>query len=185
MEMSDNTGSPTANPIWNTVLTYGGYCAGAFVVFSLVVYLTGFNVMNLSGIAVLYGTTLIISFIFATMAIRHQRDRIDDGYISYGRALLVGLLVVMAGVIVSGFWNYILVNFVDPNYVVNLKEQFVEAWGDKMPAEQLEEALAGFDKTGDFLLNLKNGVVGGLIFGLITGLITAAFLKKQPEMPNL
>ncbi|MBK8192995.1 MAG: DUF4199 domain-containing protein [Lewinellaceae bacterium] len=124
--------------------------------------------MNLQpGIAVLYGTTLIISFIFATMAIRHQRDRIDDGYISYGRALLVGLLVVMAGVIVSGFWNYILVNFVDPNYVVNLKEQFVEAWGDKMPKQNNWKKPSQVSlKPATFCLNLKerNNVVGGLIW---------------------
>jgi len=169
-------------PIWNTVLRYGGYCAGAYVAFSLLMYLINFNMMSLGGLVVLYGSMFAIGFVFATMAIRYQRDQLDGRLISYGKALLVGLLTVLIGMFVSDLWNYVLVNFIDPGYVDNLKAQFEEAWGDKMPAEALEQALQGFDKAGDLFANLKQGLIGGGIFGLIIGLITAAFLKKQPEI---
>lgn len=169
-------------PIWNTVLRYGSYAAGIFVAFSLLTYLVNFNLMSFSGIAILYGSILIIGFVFASMAIRHQRDKLDDGYISYGKALLIGLLTVFIGMFVSGLWNYVLINFIDPNYVNTLKEQFLETWGGNMPPEALEQALEGFDKSSNLLENLKSSTIGGLVVGLIVGLITAAFMKKQPEM---
>ena len=171
------------NPIWNTVLRYGLYCAGAFVVFSLLLYLVNFNMMTFGGMAVFYVLLLAISFTFAIMAQRAQRDQVDGGYITYGKALLVGLATVLLGVFVSSFWNYILVNFIDPGYVDSLKEQFIETWGEQMPAESLEQALEGFDKSGDLLNTIKQGLIGGVIYGLIVGLISAAFTKKQPEIP--
>lgn len=183
MDTLDSPDVQTPNtPIWNTVLRYGAYCGGAYIAFSLLMYLINFNMMSLGGLFVLYGSTLAIGFVFATMAIRHQRDQLDGRYIGYGKALLVGLLTVLIGVFISSLWNYVLVNFIDPNYVANLKEQFVEAWGESMPAEALEKSLEGFDKTGEFGTALINGLTGGGIFGLIVGLITAAFMKKQPEI---
>ncbi|MBP6825922.1 MAG: DUF4199 domain-containing protein [Saprospiraceae bacterium] len=176
-----NTASSPQMPVWNTVLRYGGFCAAGMVVLSLLIYITNFNVMALSGLAVMYISMFGICFATAAIGTKYQRDQLDGGYITYGKAVLVGLLIVLVGMFVSSLWNYILVNFIDPNYVAGMKEQFVEAWGEKMPAESLEEALKGFDKSGDLLTNIKNGIVGGLVIGLIVGLITAAFLKKQPE----
>jgi len=183
MDTSNTPSNQSGNtPIWSTILRYGSYTAGAFVVFSLLTYLVNFNMMSFSGIAVLYGSILIIGFVLASMAIRYQRDQLDGGYISYGKALLVGSLTVLLGMFLSGFWNYVLINFIDPNYVNTLKEQFLETWGGSMPPEALEQALEGFDKSGELLSTLKSSLMGGVIFGLIVGLITAAFMKKQPEM---
>lgn len=172
----------SATPIWDTVLRYGLYAAGAYIALSLIMYLTNFNMMTIGGMITYYGSSLAIGAVFAIMAIRHQRDQLDGGYISYGKALLVGLLPVFIGVFISSLWGYVLVNFIDPGYVDMLKEQFVETWGEQMPAEALEEALEGFDKAGDMFVILKQGLMGGAIFGLIVGLITAAFMKKQPEI---
>lgn len=178
---SPNQQSPNT-PIWDTVLRFGAYCAGAYVVMSLLMYLVNFNMMSIGGMVAFYVSTFAVGFVFAIMAMRHQRDRLDGGYISYGKALLIGLLTVLIGTFVSSLWNYVLINFIDPDYVANLKEQFVETWSERMPPEALEKALEGFDKAGDIGSNLKNGLLGGAIYGLIVGLISAAFMKKQPEI---
>jgi membrane protein DedA with SNARE-associated domain len=178
----DTLNTPTSQPIWNTVLRYGSYCAGAMVFFSLLSYLTNFNMMSLSGIIILYLVLFAIGFTFAALAMRHQRDQLDGGYIGYGKALAIGLLTVMIGMFVSGLWNYVLVNFIDPNIVATLKEQFMEGWGKNMPPEALEKALEGFDKAGELGTNLINSLTSGGFVGLIVGLITAAFMKKQPEI---
>jgi hypothetical protein len=183
MSTLDSPHQPASTtPIWNTVLRYGLYAAGAYIALSLIMYLTSFNMMTIGGGITYYVCLFAIGAVFAVMATRHQRDQLDGGYIGYGKALLVGLLTVFIGVFISSLWGYVLINFIDPGYVDNLKEQFVETWGEQMPADALEEALEGFDKAGDPLAILKQGVMGGGIFGLIVGLITAAFMKKQPEI---
>jgi hypothetical protein len=169
----------TPPSFWNTVLRYGGISAIAGVVMSLLFYLLDFNMMSFSGMAIQFIVAFGISVTIAALAIKYQRDNFDGGYIGYGRALLIGLLVILVGSLGSSVWNYILINFIDPGYVDNLKDKFIETWGENMPAENLEEALEGFDKAGDILTILKNGIIGGLVVGLITGLIAAGIMKRD------
>lgn len=180
MDALDNNPTP-APPIWNTVLRYGAYFGGAMIVFSLLMYLIEFNMMSLSGIAIMYATMLLMGGAFAVMAGRFQRDQLNGGYITFGKAFLIGLLTVFAGMLISGLWNFILVTVIDPDYVTALKDQFVEAWGESMPPEALEEALKGFDKSGEFSGVMSSSLWGGGIFGAICGLIAGAIVKKQPE----
>lgn len=169
----------TPPPFWNTVLRYGGISALAGVVLSLLFYLLDFNMMSFSGMAIQFITAFGVSITVAALAIKYQRDNFDGGYITFGRALLIGLLVTMVGSLGSSVWNYILMNFIDPGYIDNLKEKFIATWGENMPPESLEEALKGFDNAGDILTILKNGVIGGLVIGLISGLVAAGIMKRD------
>ncbi len=182
----DTLDSPTPQspniPVWNTVLRYGLYLAGATIVFGLLIYLVNFNMMTFGGMALYYGSLLAMSTVFAVMAIKYQRNQLDGGYISYGKALLVGALTIFAGSMVASLWGYVFVNFIDPDYLTTLKEMLEDTWGDQMTAEQLAEANEGFDKADEIGASLWSGVKSGGISGLIIGLITAAFTKKPPQI---
>ncbi|MCB9316717.1 MAG: DUF4199 family protein [Lewinellaceae bacterium] len=180
MAVLDNTSAPnTPPPFWNTALRYGGFCGLTLVVFSLISYLLGISPMSFSAIAINFIIALGVTIAFAAIAIKFQRDQLDGGFISYGRALVVGIVTVGIGVIISSVWNYILVNFIDPGYVDTLKEEFMETWGENMPADAIEKTMENFDKMGDISTIATNGVIGGLILGLIAGLIAAAFMKRD------
>lgn len=186
MDSIDTANSPTPNaPIWNTVLQYGGYCGGIMVAFSLLTYLMDLNVMSVSGMLTVYGSILVIGFVMAAIAMRYQRDQLDGGLLSYGKALGIGVLVILIAMVISSFWNYILVNFIDPEYISRLQDQFMETWGANMPEDAMEKALEGFEEAGNFITVLKNGLIGGTIFGLIIGLITAAFMKRDPKVDTM
>lgn len=152
------------------------------IALSLLMYLLGANAMSISGIVMLYGSILIVGGVFASLAIKHQRDRLEGGLINYGRALLIGMLTVFLAMFISSIWNYILINFIDPEYINTLKEQFVETWGQNMPPDALEKTMEEFDKSGDFGKTMMNGLSGGAFFGLIIGLISAAFMKRSPTV---
>jgi hypothetical protein len=177
-----NTNTPSKQPDWNNILRQGGFAGLALTGFSILTYILDVNLMSFSGIALLYGAMFTVGFIFAVIAIRFQRDKVDGGYITYGKALLVALLTVFIGVFISSVWNYVLVNFIDPDIISAMKDDFVETWGQSMPQEALDKALEGFDKAGDVGPTLKNALIGGLIYGLIIGLISAEFMKRQPEV---
>ena len=182
MDTIDTPALPVSNtPIWNTVLRYGAYCGGALVLFSLLAYLIDINLMSISGMLLFYGAILIIGFVLAAMAMRYQRDKLDNGLIGYGKALSIGLLVILIGMIISSFWNYLFLNFIDTEYLSRMKEQFVATWGENMPQEALDKTLEGLDKAGDFFESLKSSLIVGTILGLIIGLITAAFMKREAK----
>lgn len=183
MEIIDTISAPNnPQPIKDTVLRYGGYSAAASVLISLVFYLTGINMFSLSGMVIGFTVTIGVSFAIAALAMRYQRDRLDGGVISYGRALAIGMLVLLIGSFASGLWNYVLVNLIDPGYINSLKDQFVHTWGDTIPADKMDKALANFDQATDFMQSMKRAVINGAIFSLIISLITAAFMKRGPRM---
>lgn len=116
----------------------------------------------------------------SVMAIR-QQTVLDGGYMSYGRGLLIAFCVTFIAAFLANIWNYALVNFIDPDYVLRMKESFVNNWSEAMPAEKIEEALARFDKMSDLGTSLTSGAGYALFIGLIAGLIAAAFgMKSRP-----
>ncbi len=182
MDTIDSANAPAQNaPIWDTVLRYGSYNGGIAIAISLIVYIMDVNMLAFSGIFIVSGSMLAIGFVMVFMAIQYQRDQLDGGIISYGKALSIGLLVTLLATFISSLWNYVLVNYIDPGYIAKLQEQFMSTWGENMPQEALEKALEGFEKAGDLVEILKNAIISGTIFGLVVGLITAAFMKRDPK----
>ncbi|MEZ4925333.1 MAG: DUF4199 domain-containing protein [Saprospiraceae bacterium] len=182
METLDNLNEPQkGTAIWDTVLRFGLYGGGAMVVFSLLTYLTEFNMMTIMGGITMFLMALLISFGIAIFAIKHQRDKLDGGYINYGKALLVALLAIILAMIISGIWSFIFTNFIDPDYIVKLKDQFIETWGGKMPEEAMEQTLESLEKAGEIGTSMFNAIKGGLVYGLIASLITAGFMKREQK----
>jgi Protein of unknown function (DUF4199) len=183
MEMLETPPTTPAQtvPVWQTSMLYGVYCGVGMMFFSMITYLADINLMSISGLITLYLAIFVIGFITTALAIRHQRDQIDNGHISFGKAMSVGILVVLVGMLISGGWNYVFINFIDTGYMTHLKEQFTETWGEKMPEEALQQALDGFDTAGSLLQTLKSNLMSGVFLGLIIGSITAAFMKREPK----
>jgi hypothetical protein len=167
-------------PIWDTVLRYGGYNGLIAIALSMAFYLLGLDIFSISGMLTATLLPVTASIIMAVVAIKHQRDQLDGGYIKFGKALQVGLFVVFAGSFISSLWNYLLVTVIDPGYIDQMKENFANSsFGSSVPPEAMEEALKGFDKMGDLTQTLTSGLGGGLFWGLVVGLIAAAALKKE------
>lgn len=181
MSILDSNDSLRPNqPITDTVLRYGGYNGLIAIALSMAFYLLGVNVFSMSGMLTASVLPIAASVTMAVLAIKHQRDQLDGGFIKYGKALLVGLTVVFIGSFVSSIWNYLLATVIDPGYIDKMKESFANSsFGSSVPPEAMEEALAGFDKIGDLTQTLISGAGGGLVWGLIVGLIVAAVLKKE------
>lgn len=93
---SNDTARPN-NPIVNTVLRYGGYNGLIAIALSMTFYLLGVDIFSISGMLTATLLPVTASVIMAVLAIKHQRDQLDGGYIKYGKALLVGLIVVFTG----------------------------------------------------------------------------------------
>jgi hypothetical protein len=174
-----NFQAPTQKPIWNTVLRFGGIYGGSAIALSLLLYLMEVNTMSIGNMMLILVLSLAMAITINLFAIKHQRDQLDGGFISFGKATGIGVLVTMIGSVASTIWNWILINFIDPEYINKMKDQFIETWGENMSTDQLEQAVQGFDKAGDLGGNLVNGLIVGAIVGVIAGLILAAFLKRE------
>lgn len=180
----ENTSTQALLPVdWSVVVRQALVLAVALIAYSVLIYVLDINMMSISAGFINFLLTIALGAGVALMTVKHQRS-LDGGFIRFGRALLVGFATAAGGLFISGFWNYILVKFIDPDYPTRMKEQMLEAWGEFMPPEALEEmerSSTGFEKMANLGSTAITSFFVALFFGLICGLIAAAIGRRNPK----
>jgi hypothetical protein len=184
MSTLDTTNQSQTNaPIWKTALLWGAYASVAGILISLLMFLFDYNPLSggMAGMFLMFGIGLTMAGIFAALAIKQYRDKDNGGYVKYGTGLLISIVVSAVSGTVGQIWEYIMGTVIDPSRYSKMAEAFAETWGEAMPPEALEEALAKFEEGPQLLNILTSGLLGGAFFGLLVGLIVAAIMKREPK----
>jgi hypothetical protein len=110
------------------------------------------------------------------------RDGLNEGTITYGKALGYGTLIALfAGIITSAF-AFVYLGFIDDSFLqYTLTTQEDQMYEQGLPEEQIEMRMKMtkmFMKPGAFALM---GILTNTFLGFIISLITAAILKKEPK----
>jgi hypothetical protein len=156
-------------------MTWGAITGIILIVYSLVLYLAHQNANQALGF--LSYILLIAGIIIGSIA---YRDKIMGGFISYKDAFLTGLLITIFAGILSSFFSFILIRFIDPGVV----EQYIAQAEEKMmnkglTEDQIEMAM---EKTKEFMGSPVMVLIGLLTFafiGSVISLVTAAIIKKE------
>jgi hypothetical protein len=110
------------------------------------------------------------------------------GTLTYGQAVGVGVLAMVFASVISGLYNFLLFQVIDPSLQEQLRvfteEQIIKQ--GRVPEEQLEMAVNMAAKFQTPPIMFAMAVVGGAFIGTIISLITAIFIKKNPsdEVPE-
>ncbi len=165
---------PQPNLLKST-LNYGGLLGLILVVFSMILWMLNLSLNKSLG----YLSYIIIIaglFIFLKLF----RDQEMGGYISYGKALGAGLLIIVFSGLVTAAYSYILFKFIDPGLVEKMalmaEEQLYERG---MTDDQIEVAVNAqkmFMKPGILAIF---GLFGHVFFGFLLTLIVSIFVKKD------
>ena len=118
------------------------------------------------------------------MAIYSYR-KTNDGFLSLGEALKLGLGISVISALIAIIYTYILVNFLDPDTI----EKTFEVTQNKMLDENPEMTQEQIDLAKEMQLKFSSiGVIStmilifSLVFGFIVSLITGLILKRnRPE----
>jgi hypothetical protein len=123
---------------------------------------------------------LIVGTILAQKAFRQA----NEGYMSYGQGLGVGMVLAAVSSVLGAIFSYIYVTLIDPEMPTRILEKVradSEARGNMSDA-QIEQAMrwTAMFVQGPALAGIA--LVSGALMGLVVSLITAAFLKNpKPE----
>lgn len=116
------------------------------------------------------------------MAVRKHRDTDLGGYISFGRAFMVGFLAALIIAVITTVWTYLFFTVIEPDLIGNILEMTREnmATQQNMSEEQIDQALSfmGFMFTPGGM-SLTAGFFT-LLAGTFFSLIVAAVMKKNP-----
>jgi hypothetical protein len=161
--------------IFQHTMTWGAITGIILIVFSLVLYLAHQTANKALGY--LSYILLIAGIVIGSIA---YRDKVLGGFISYKDAFVAGLLITIFAGILSSFFTFILIRYIDPSVV----EQILAQTEEKMIARGLSEddVELAMEKTREFIGSPVMVLVGLFSFafiGTVISLITAAIVKKE------
>ncbi|MCB0651686.1 MAG: DUF4199 domain-containing protein [Saprospiraceae bacterium] len=176
---------PSSVSYMQTVLRYGVIGAMITIIFGLIGNLTGLS-SPCNGIAMtaIFGLVSIVIYIGVLVyGIRKHRDDELGGYISFGRAFLVGFLIAIIMTIIGQIFNYVYFNYIDSELLSNSMDCIREMY-EKMGMDEatIEEAMS---KAGD-QMDKQKSLVGALPMALGINAVVAAIVglimkKSVPE----
>ncbi|MDQ3190976.1 MAG: DUF4199 domain-containing protein [Bacteroidota bacterium] len=161
-------------------LNYGSIAGVVSFAIFLLAYFAGYDPL---GAASWLGAWVPIVFI--VIGIKKQRDQIFNGYISYGQALGMGLMITFVYASLFGLLVYIFGVLIDPGIVELRKQESLEAM--QKGYEQLPQFFSEeyYDTVIEELEQMSVSSIafseftGKLFGGLLISLIAAAFLKHS------
>jgi len=161
-------------------LNYGLLSGGIGVIFGLMLYSMD---MHYQGEFMTVIISLLITLgviIFALL----QFKKANNGFMSFGQALKVGVGLCLVAGIIGVVFNQIMANFIDPDMI----EKAVEFQRNKLletssfTPEQIDEQLAMGRKFQTPVMQIAFGLLGSIFFGFLLTLIPALVLKKQENL---
>ena len=161
-----------------TVLKYGGYGLIASVaLFSLA--LAFGDGMSYSAQEVLGYITILASLSFIYFGIKHYRDKVNNGLISLGKAIGIGMLIAIMVGIGIGIADYIYTAQINPDFMTEYMEYTLKAMEENLSQEEfivekakVEEQMQamGSSTTLAFIM-FATVVIIGFLVSLLSGLI--------------
>ncbi|HEY9124022.1 MAG TPA: DUF4199 domain-containing protein [Bacteroidales bacterium] len=168
--MENNNGS-----LLKATMNYGLITGLIVIVYSLLLYIIGLHLNQYFG----YLTIVIMAaciFIFT----KQYRDKQNEGFISFGKAFQLGILIGVFAAILLSFFSYIEVTFIDPTIV----EKQLDIQREKMLAkgiseEQVEMGIQMAKKMMTPAMLFIVSILSFTFWAAIISLITSAILKKN------
>jgi F0F1-type ATP synthase membrane subunit c/vacuolar-type H+-ATPase subunit K len=169
MEQTNNSN------LMKSTMTSGAILGAALLIYTLVLYMT-----NLTFSSVLGYVSYLIMIGGIVLGIKNFRDQEQQGFITYGRAIGIGMLTVLFASIIMAVFIYLLYTVIDPGLI----EKAIEFSRNKMAAKNLtdDQIEAAINMTKKFMtpaFMVIGTIIGYGFFGLIFSLIISAFMKKE------
>jgi hypothetical protein len=161
--------------IWKTCLKYGLILGLVSIVFSVLIYMFDLTFATWTIIP-----SLLLSFIVLFLLQRSYRDTYNNGFITYGKSLGVGVVIFIYASVIIAIYTYLLYTVIDPGMV---DKQMAMA-ADKMvakgiPEASMDAALKMQEKMLQPWIISLMGIFTTIFYGFILSLISSIFVAKQ------
>ena len=109
-----------------TVIKYGGYgLLVGFIIFTLHLVF-GIKNLDYSTNEILGYISIFLSLSFIFFGIKHYRDHVNNGLISLGKAITIGVLISLLVALGIAIADFIYTKFIDPSFFTNFEKTLIE-----------------------------------------------------------
>jgi hypothetical protein len=166
-----------------TVFRYGLYATLAIIGLGAIHFFLLMDVLDYSIQEVLGYLTMLLSMIFVFLGIRHYRDHINNGSLSFGQGMKVGLLIVLIPAVFFGLFDVLFTEVIRPEWKEEYFTHYVEEARQNTPAEKLQARLDALEKQKKLFSNpaLQFLFMSITVFivGAIVTIISSLALRRQ------
>jgi hypothetical protein len=147
----------------STIIKYGVYgLLTGFVIFSLHLFF-GIENLDYSTNEILGYVSIFLSLSFIFFGIKHYRDHVNNGVVSLGKAIAIGVLISLLVGLGIAIADFIYTKFIDPSFFENFEKQLIE--------QGKADEIIKMTSTTAALFMLVLVAIIGFIISLISGLI--------------
>lgn len=113
-----------------------------------------------------------------------QFKKANNGYMSFGQALKIGVGVCLIGGIIGIIFNQIMANVIDPDMMAKAmefqKNQLLET--TKMTVEQVDAQMEMGKSFSTPTMQIVFGLIFSIVIGFVLSLVPALVLKKNENL---
>lgn len=166
----------------NTVIKYGLRSAITITVLFLLALTLGKN-LDYGMQEVIGYSSMVISLVFVYFGIKHFRDQQNNGVVSFGKALLIGILITLFAALAFGLIDLIYIKYINPDFTAEYYARSVEELKNSLSGAELEAKLAKMEAEKDLFMNpmvsflLMSFTV--FLIGFIISLISSLVLQRK------
>ena len=162
----------------NTVVKYGIYALlSGFLLFGLPFFF-GMGIENEYNQFLGY-SSIVLSLLFIYFGVKHYRDKVNNGNVSFGKAIKIGMLIALFSAVGVAVFDYIYTTQINPDFSTDYVEYSIKKMEENLPPEEasikaaeLKQQMADYGGSGFMAaLMFVTVVVIGFIISLISGLI--------------
>ena len=160
------------------MINYGGILGLTSILTSVSVYAMGKAYDPHWSVSVISFAIMIAIISFGIKKVKES----NDGFLSLGEALKVGLGIALIAGIISVVYTYIFTTVIEPDYFTTMAEVQEQKWIDAdMSEEQMETASAMMEKMSGPMITSAISIIASLFFGFIISLIAGLIMKQSNE----
>lgn len=161
-----------------TVLKYGSYGFLVGITVFLLAFLIGDN-LSYSIQEVIGYTSMVASLSFIYFGIKHYRDNVNNGLVSLGKAIIIGLLISIFVGIGVAIIDFIYTTVINPDFATEYLDKTLATMKETLSPEAFEvekakltEQMEAYGGSGFMAFIMFITVVMiGFVISLISGLI--------------
>ncbi|AXT61449.1 DUF4199 domain-containing protein [Aquimarina sp. AD10] len=169
------------------VIKYGLLSAASICVLALAGWFLGksldYSIQEVIGYA-----GMIISLLFVFFGIKFYRDNENGGIVSFGKALLIGILITLIAALAFGILDVIYIKYINPDFMAEYYAHYIQEIKNTLPEAEFKIELAKLESQKELFSNIFMNFflmfATVLIIGFIISLISAVLLQRKPAADN-
>ena len=165
-----------STPIWKNAFTHGLILGLGLTITTIMLYAT--DMMFNPSMSLLYYIVIVAVIVLGTK----KQKAIDEGELSYGKALGTGTVISVAGAIIFSMFFYILYTYIDSGlidkYLYVIEESLTQ---QGYTDSEIETSMNAVKMISSPALLAFGNLFNYSLIGFVLSLITSIFLKSRTK----